>query len=381
MNLDLYTQTLVWFFILSIIFGAIANKANFCTMGAVSDWVNIGNLNRLRSWLLAIAIAVIGVGILEFNGTIDMSLTSSNDTSNPPYRVAEFVWLRHLVGGLMFGIGMTLSSGCGNKTLVRLGEGNLKSLVVLVIMALAASAMLFSSFDYWVFLQWMSPVSIDFTELGINSQDVGSVLSGLVGVDPEPINLFISALLLGGVMLVWILRCRDFRSDRELVLAGIVIGTLVVIAWYITAGSTGIELLEELEFMDDRPYAAGAQSLSFIAPTAHTAQYIYQGFSPVYLSIGVVTVLGVIVGSFLYTVIFRTVRLEWFINWTDFSMHAIGAILMGMGGVLAMGCTIGQGISGVSTMALGSLLTIISIIGGSAMTMKYQYYLMMREDG
>jgi uncharacterized membrane protein YedE/YeeE len=380
MNLDLYTQTLVWFFILSIIFGAIANKANFCTMGAVSDWVNIGNLNRLRAWLLAIAVAVIGVGILEFNGTIDMSLTSSNDTSNPPYRVAEFVWLRHLVGGLMFGIGMTLASGCGNKTLVRLGEGNLKSLVVLVIMALAASAMLFSSFDYWVFLQWMSPVSIDFTELGIYSQDVGSVLSGLAGVDPEPINLFISALILGGMMLVWVLRSRDFRSDRELVLAGIVIGTLVVIAWYITAGPMGIELLEELDFMDDRPYAAGAQSFSFIAPSAHTAQYIYQGFSPVYLSIGVITMLGVIVGSFLYTVIFRTVRLEWFINWTDFSMHAIGAILMGMGGVLAMGCTIGQGISGVSTMALGSLLTIISIIGGSAMTMKYQYYLMMRED-
>ena len=380
MNLDLYTQTLVWFFILSIIFGAIANKANFCTMGAVSDWVNIGNLNRLRAWLLAIAVAVIGVGILEFNGTIDMSLTSSNDTSNPPYRVAEFVWLRHLVGGLMFGIGMTLASGCGNKTLVRLGEGNLKSLVVLVIMALAASAMLFSSFDYWVFLQWMSPVSIDFTELGINSQDVGSVLSGLAGVEPAPLNLFISALLLGGVMLAWILRSSDFRSDRELVLAGIVIGTLVVIAWYITAGPMGIELLEELDFMDDRPYAAGAQSFSFIAPSAHTAQYIYQGFSPVYLSIGVITMLGVIVGSFLYTVIFRTVRLEWFINWTDFSMHAIGAILMGMGGVLAMGCTIGQGISGVSTMALGSLLTIISIIGGSAMTMKYQYYLMMRED-
>jgi hypothetical protein len=239
---------------------------------------------------------------------------------------------------------------------------------------------LFSSFDYWVFLQWMSPVSIDFTELGIYSQDVGSVLSGLAGVDPEPINLFISALILGGMMLVWVLRSRDFRSDRELVLAGSVIGTLVVIAWYITAGPMGIELLEELDFMDDRPYAAGAQSFSFIAPSAHTAQYIYQSFSPVYLSIGVITMLGVIVGSFLYTVIFRTVRLEWFISWTDFSMHAIGAVLMGIGGVLAMGCTIGQGISGVSTMALGSLVTLISIIGGSAMTMKYQYYLMMRED-
>ncbi len=380
MNLDLYTQTLIWFFILSVIFGAIANKANFCTMGAVSDWINIGDLNRLRAWLLAIAVAVIGVGILEFNGSIDMSLTTSNDTSNPPYRVPTFVWLRNLVGGLMFGIGMTLSSGCGNKNLIRLGEGNLKSLVVLIIMALAASAMLFSSFDYWLFLQWMMLASIDFSELGIGSQDVGSVVSGLVGVEPESLNLFIAALVLGGAILAWILRSSDFRSDRELLSAGIIIGTLVIIAWYITTGPMGIELLEELDFMDERPYAAGAQSMSFIAPTAHTAQYVYQGFSSTFLSIGVVTVLGVIVGSFLYTVIFRTVRLEWFANWVDFLMHAIGAVLMGIGGVLAMGCTIGQGISGVSTLALGSLLTILSIIGGSAATMKFQYYLMLRED-
>jgi len=380
MNLDLYTQALIWFFTLSVIFGAVANKANFCTMGAVSDWINIGDLNRLRSWLLSIAIAVIGVSILEYNGSIDMTLTSSNDTSNPPYRVASFVWLRNLVGGLMFGIGMTLSSGCGNKTLVRLGEGNLKSLVVLIIMAFAASLMLFSSFDFWVFLQWMTPVSIDFTEYGISSQDLGSVIAGLAGVEPGPLNLFIPALLLGGAILAWVLGSSDFRSNRELLLAGIIIGTIIIIGWYITAGPMGIELLEELEFMDERPYAAGAQSLSFIAPTAHTVQYVYQGFSPVFLSIGVVTVLGVIAGSFLYTIIFRSVRLEWFVDWKDFLMHAIGAILMGIGGVLAMGCTIGQGISGVATMALGSILTILSIIGGSAATMKYQYYLMMRED-
>jgi len=379
MNLDLYTQALIWFFTLSVIFGAVANKANFCTMGAVSDWINIGDLNRLRSWLLSIAIAVIGVGLLEFYDLIDMALTSSNDTSNPPYRTPTFVWLRNLVGGVMFGVGMTLSSGCGNKTLVRLGEGNLKSLVVLTIMALAASLMLFSSFDFWVFLQWMTPVSIDFTELDISSQDLGSVLAGMAGVQPGPLNLFIPALLLGGAMLAWVLRSSDFRSNRELLLAGLIIGAIIITGWYITAGPMGIALLEELEFMDERPYAAGAQSLSFIAPTAHTAQYVYQGFSPVFLSIGVVTVLGVIVGSFLYTIIFRTVRIEWFVNWMDFLMHAIGAILMGIGGVLAMGCTIGQGISGVSTMALGSILTIVSIIGGSAATMKYQYYLMMRE--
>ena len=122
MELDLYTQSLLWAFGLSLAFGAIANKANFCTMGAVSDWINMGDLNRLRSWFLAIVTAIIGVALLEYSGSIDLSLTTSNDTSNPPYRSANFIWLRHIVGGIMFGIGMTIASGCGNKTLVRLGD-------------------------------------------------------------------------------------------------------------------------------------------------------------------------------------------------------------------------------------------------------------------
>ncbi len=139
-------------------------------------------------------------------------------------------------------------------------------------------------------------------------------------------------------------------------------------------------MMEELDFMDEKPFFTGAQSLTFIGPTGHIAQYLKEGFAAVFLTFGIATVLGVVFGSFLYTVIFRKLRLEWFVSWKDFFNHVIGAVLMGIGGVLAMGCTIGQGISGVSTLALGSILTIVSIIAGSAATMKYQYYLMMRED-
>ena len=380
MQLDLYSQTLLWAFGLSVIFGAIANKANFCTMGAVSDWINIGDLNRMRSWLLAIVTAIIGVGLLEYTGSIDLTLITSNDTSAPPYRSANFIWLRHLVGGLMFGVGMTLASGCGNKTLVRLGEGNMKSLVVLTIMAISAWWMLFSSFDYLVFLQWMLPVSIDFSNWDIPSQDIAAVVFGLSGAELTVTRGLIIALLAAVPLLVWILRSADFRKDLELVSAGLVIGSLIIIAWYITTGPQGLELLDELDFMDDRPFFAGAQSLSFIGPSGHVAQYIKEGFESIYLTFGVATVTGVVVGSFLYTVTFRKIRLEWFASWNDFLMHAIGGVLMGIGGVLAMGCTIGQGISGVSTLALGSILTIVSIIAGSAATMKYQYYLMLRED-
>ena len=380
MQFDLYTQLLIWGFVLAVALGAIANKTNFCTMGAVSDWVNMGDLNRLRAWILAMAVAILGVGGLEYLGLIDMSLTVSNDTSNPPYRTTNFVWLRHLVGGLLFGVGMTLASGCGNKTLVRLGEGNMKSVIVLIVMALAASLMLFTSFDYLVFLQWMTPLSIDFANHGVTGQDLGSVFTGLLNLDSSPALLLVPALVIGIAMMFWVLKDAHFRGDRDLVFAGLAIGLLVVTVWYLTAGATGQLLLEELEFMDERPYAAGAQSFSFIAPGAHIVQYIYQGFAWSYLSFATVVVLGVISGSLLYTLAFRKIRIEWFVSWKDFRSHVGGAVLMGVGGVLGMGCTIGQGISGMATLALGSFFTVIAIVIGSAATMKYQYYRIMNED-
>ena len=379
--MDIYSQTLIWVFALAVVLGAVANRTNFCTMGAISDWVNFGDLNRTRSWFLAIAVAILGVGVLEYMGYIDLSLTTDTETSNPPYRVANLVWLRNLIGGVLFGIGMTLASGCGNKTLVRLGEGNLKSLVVFIAIALSAGLMIFTSFDYFAFLQWMMPLAIDFTALGIESQDIASVVAGISGSETSSLSALIAALIIAIAILVWVFRSADFRDNLELIFAGIVIGGLVIAVWYLTAGPQGVELLDEMEFMDQRPYAAGAQSFSFIAPSAHTAQYIYQGFSMTYLSIGIAAAAGVVVGSFLFTLIFRSVRLEWFASGQDFIMHVLGGSLMGIGGVLGMGCTIGQGITGVSTLAIGSFITLASIIAGCAATMKYQYYRMMREDG
>lgn len=380
MEIGLYSQTLIWFFAIALVFGALANKANFCTMGAVSDWANFGDLNRMRCWVLAIAFTVIGVGVLEYLGILDMDLTTSNETSTPPYRFTTFVWLRHLVGGIMFGIGMSLASGCGNKTLVRLGEGNLKSLVVLLMITMSASLMFFTSFDYNLFLQWMTPLSIDFGEMGATGQDIASVISVVAGVEDTPALRLIVPLTVGSIQLVWVFMSADFRQEKLLIFTGLVIGGLALLGWYLTAGPQGLELIEELEFMDNPPYASGAQSVTFIGPTAHLGQYVYSGFEFTYLSLGVVLLLGVISGSFLYTLIFRNIRLEWFVAWDDFFRHVIGGILMGVGGVLALGCTIGQGITGFSTMALGSFVSIAGIVVASMMTMKYQYYSMIHDE-
>ncbi|HEX4926598.1 MAG TPA: YeeE/YedE thiosulfate transporter family protein, partial [Burkholderiales bacterium] len=117
-------------FALAFIFGAVGNKTNFCTMGAVSDWVNMGDLSRMRMWLLAIAVAILGSAALTAAGLVDFSKSI--------YTTPNFTWLSYLVGGFLFGVGMTLGSGCGSKTLIRVGAGNLKSLVVYVFLGLAA---------------------------------------------------------------------------------------------------------------------------------------------------------------------------------------------------------------------------------------------------
>ncbi|MGB5716127.1 MAG: YeeE/YedE thiosulfate transporter family protein, partial [Gammaproteobacteria bacterium] len=117
---------------IALVMGAVVNKTNFCTMGAVSDVVNIGDSGRFRAWLLAIAVALLGVAILE-----PMGLVKPAD-SFPPYRSGELLWGENLLGGLLFGIGMTLASGCGNKCLIRIGGGNIKSIMVMLIIGVIA---------------------------------------------------------------------------------------------------------------------------------------------------------------------------------------------------------------------------------------------------
>jgi len=248
-----------------------------------------------------------------------------------------------------------------------------------VVMGCAAWWMLFSNFSYNIFLQWMLPLSIDFSLRDIPSQDLAAVLSGVTGFDSGPGFGLAIALVVALPLLAWVLRAADFRADRELLGAGLAVGLIIVAAWFITAGEGGQTLLDELDFMDERPFFTGAQSLTFVGPSAHLLQYLSEGFAGIYLTFGVATVTGVMAGSFLYTLMFRKLRLEWFVDWKDFARHVFGAILMGIGGVLALGCTIGQGITGMSTLALGSIVATVSIIAGSAATMKYQFYLMMRE--
>ena len=359
--------------------GVVATKTNFCTMGAVSDIVNIGDTGRMRAWVFAIGAAILGVLVLGQLGLVDISLTASNDTSNPPYRTPIFAWPRNLLGGIIFGIGMTLGSGCGNKTILRIGGGNLKSIFVLLVMGFAAYLMIFTNFSYDFFISWMEPAFVDLGNYDIEDQSVSSIISGFGGFDADTTSLVVAAAL-GGLLILWALMSKDFIGSFDNMLAGVVVAGVVVAAWWVTTGEMGVELLDEIDMMDERPFAAGAQSFTFIQPSAHLLRWIETGFSSQFVTFALVAGCGVLVGSFLYSLVTRKFRIEWFNSWKDFFSHVIGGFLMGIGGVLAMGCTIGQAVTGASTLALGSFITFAAIVFGSALTMKIQYYGMVYED-
>ena len=346
-------------FALAFVFGAVGNKTHFCTMGAVSDWVNMGDTGRLRMWLLAIAVALLGSSVLHLAGVIDLSKSI--------YPGPNFTWLSYLVGGFLFGVGMTLGSGCGSKTLIRVGAGNLKSLVVYIVLGIAAYMTLrglFGAFRVGV----LEKVAITLPQ----GQDLPSLLGW---------NRAVLAALIGGAMLAFVYASKQFRSSFDYTLGGVVTGLVVVGGWYVS-GHIG-HVAEDPNTLQEAFVATNTgrmESFSFVAPFAFTLEYLmlWTDKSKI-ITYGIASAFGVIAGSAAYALATRTFRWEGFRDAEDTANHIVGGMLMGFGGITALGCTIGQAISGFSTLALGSILTFIAIVAGSAATMKYQVWRIERQ--
>jgi uncharacterized membrane protein YedE/YeeE len=382
-------SALLWSaFIIAFIMGAVVNKTNFCTMGAVSDLVNIGDAGRMGAWLFAIAVAVLGVTGLEYAGMVDVT------DSFPPYRGGQLIWAENVLGGFLFGIGMTLASGCGNKCLIRIGGGNIKSIMVFLVIGVIAYFMInpFPGTDdtlmSLLFYDWIRPLAVTLPA----KQDLGSLINAQEPALPR-LGIGLGVAL---VLLVLVFRSRDFRGRFDNILGGFIVGAAIIGAWYVSSNvvidvdgeAYGLQsFAQDWDFLadsaegkpaDTRPLAP--QSYTFINPMGQSLGYASSGFSQAFLTFGVVTVLGIILGSLLWSLVSRSFQFEWFASVRDFVNHLVGAVLMGFGGTLALGCTIGQGITGVSTLAVGSFLALVSIIFGSALTMKMQYYKLLYEE-
>jgi len=328
-------------------------------MGAVSDWINMGNLSRMRMWLLAIAVALLGSSALHLAGAVDLSKSI--------YPGPNFTWLSYLVGGFLFGVGMTLGSGCGSKTLIRIGGGSLKSLVVYVFLAIAA---------YMTLRGVLGAFRVGVLEKATIALAPGQDLPSLLGL-----SRIILAVMVAGALLAFVYASREFRATRDYTLGGVVTGLVVVGGWYVS-GHIG-HLAEDPNTLQEAFVAANSgrmESFSFVSPLAYTLEYLmlWTDKSKI-ITYGIASAAGVIAGSAAYALASKTFRWEGFRDAEDTALHVLGGLLMGFGGITALGCTIGQAITGFSTLALGSIITFAAIVAGSAATMKWQYWRLTRQ--
>jgi uncharacterized membrane protein YedE/YeeE len=354
-------------FALAFVFGAVAYRVSFCTMGSITDIVTFGDWRRMRMWLLAIVVAIAGTALLQAAGSID--------TAKTIFTTAHVPWLSHLVGGFLFGFGMTLGSGCGSKTLIRAGAGNLKSWIVLVFLAASAYMTLKGVFAPWrangldTFRWEMSAPTSDLPALAMAAGAGSAVRLWLP---------LVAALVLGG----FVFRSREFRGSREMVIGGLVIGAVIVGGWYVS-GHLGY-VPEDPQTLEERFVATNSgrmESYSFVAPTAYLLELLmlWTDQSRV-ITFGIAGVLGILAGSAAMALATRTFRWEGFASVEDIGNHVAGAVMMGFGGVTALGCTIGQGLTGISTLAVGSILTFAAIVAGCVAAVNYQMWRIERSE-
>jgi len=334
-------------------------------MGAVSDAITLGDWSRMRQWAMAVGVAMSGFAVLAAIGWIEPAHTLYASTS--------ILWLSALVGGALFGFGMVIASGCGSKNLIRLGGGSLKSLVVFVVMGLAAFATLKG------ITAVVRVLTVDTVQWSLQGQTfLPDVLARWSNVPVLTLRLVVG-LGLGGLLIAWAMGKRAQRDVRS-ILGGAGIGALVVAAWWLSGHWAEVqEHPQTLEHMYAATYTGRIEALSFATPVAHTLDWLlFFSDQNKVLTIGIASVFGVIAGAAAHALWNRDFRWQGFAGTADLAHHLAGAAFMGVGGVTAMGCTIGQGISAISTLHLASFPAVLAIIGGAAVALRYQSWRMER---
>jgi len=350
---------------LAIVLGWVVQRTHFCTMGALSDVLLMRDATRLRQWALALAVSMLGLAAMSALGWL-----SAMDSI---YAVARFPWLSFALGGFLFGIGMVLASGCPTKNLVRLGGGSLKALVVLLVMGLSAQATMRGA-PGLLRVRLMDPVTT-----GVESGPfVGQWLSTVAGLGATE-GMLAAAVLVVLPLLLWVFRGPGFFQLNNL-LAGLGIGVILLATWWVSGVLGHVpEHPETLEPLFVSTASGRMEGLSFTGPVAQWLDaFVYLADGRKRITFGMALVPGVLIGAALSAWRSGEFRWEGFTRTSDLARHLIGAVLMGVGGVSAMGCTFGQGLTGLSTLNWGSLVAVAAIVVGAWLALRVQWWLAER---
>ena len=345
-------------FAISFILGFGMQRTQFCSMGAISDVFVMQSWVRAKQWGVALGIAILGTSLLYSFSLIDIHQTI--------YTNPKFLWLSHITGGILFGFGMAIASGCGAKNLVRLGSGNLKSLVVLIVMGIFAQMTLRGVFG----VLRVSSVDRVFVELKTH-QDIPSILSAWLGVHELTLSIVLSSLF-AIVLFFFAFRDKIFRKEGQWWIS-VLVGFAIIGFWWVS-GNLGFipEDPNTLEPVFLASNSGRMESASLVAPIAYWLDYLtlFSDTSKT-ISFAMVIALGIVIGSLISSLLSGQWRLQGFGNTQDLVNHLVGGACMGVGGITALGCTFGQGLSAMSTLALSSFITVPGFILGVFLGLRY----------
>ncbi|HES75657.1 MAG TPA: YeeE/YedE family protein [bacterium] len=348
---DAVTVLLGSVLLIAIVFGAAAQFSRVCLPGGLREWVLDGKRSRISAYLIAIGAAVFFTALLQAFAGLDL-----NDTK-PPYRSPQFAWGRYMLGGFIFGVGMVMTRGCPARNLVKLGQGNLQSLPVLIVVALTAYVMTRTPVYAEWFAPWVGVLTLDLTRFGMAHQDLASLFGGDLGM-----SVVLGVLI--AVAFWWVAaQWLQFRQGVWVWLGASLVGLMVALGYTLTGGRLGQAAQEAAELMDTPPEGLGVQSFTFSAPLGDVVHFLGHP-SATTITFGVVAVVGVLLGAWLSAMARREFKLIPFGNLREWLITMSGAVLAGVGSVLAMGCTVGQGFSGVASLALGSFVALAAIVAG-----------------
>jgi uncharacterized membrane protein YedE/YeeE len=329
-------------FLIGLGFGAVGLLSGFCLLSSLRDWWGTGNGLKLRTFVLAVAVAIVGTQALAASGLveIDRSLYLQPSFSAPLI----------FAGGLLFGVGMALANACASRSLVLLGKGNLRSLLVLLLVGIAGQMTLKGLLApaRLATLQWtqVTPASVSLPGL-----------LGLGGIDAVSARI-IAAVVVGLALLAFVFSDQNFRKSIGAIAAGLAMGLFVIGGWLTTGWLAADEF-------NPIPLA----SITFVSPVAETVQYVMLS-TGLNLNFGIALVAGVLVGSFSAALLSGKFELEGFLSPPHMLRSVAGALLMGIGGALAYGCSIGQGLTGLSTLGLPSLIAVGGMVAGAAVALR-----------
>lgn len=336
--------------LIGFMFGLIVFKTNFCAMGSISDILMFGDHRRLRSWLLAGATAIIGVQLVQFAGIVD--------SGNSMFVTPNVSWLANVLGGLLFGFGMVFSGGCVSRNLVRVGTGDMRSLFILMLVGLFSYMTIGGIFGpLRVEIQQFGPLAP--SQFGLENQSIGTLTEKLFGL-ARPTADWIAAALVGGAMLLYCFKDQNFRTSPMHMVAGFGIGACIIAGWALTG----------LAFDEFADQPTDPTSLTFVRPMGDTLEYLRRFTAHGAPSFAIASVFGALAGTFAGAITSGRFRFATFADNKDTLRNVSGAMLMGIGGVLALGCTIGQAVTGVSTLSIGSFLTFGAIVAGAVFGIK-----------